>query len=114
MSAYKPAAERRTTLNVTPCSPPWLLSPDDTDRGYPRAFPAYNYSMVDIERPALDDFPAFAEASPLVVELSGGDALFVAGGWWHHVRGHGLNISVTTMWLPPVVPKMLTRGRRLP
>lgn len=84
-----------------------LFSPDDTDNVYPRDFPAYFYSQVDVERPDLEAFPAFADAEPVVVELDRGDALFVPGGWWHHVHGHGLNIAVNTMWSPPVVPDML-------
>ncbi len=84
-----------------------LVSPDDTDKVYPRGFPAYYYSQVDIEHPDLEKFPAFADAIQVVVELNRGDALFVPGGWWHHVRGHGLNIAVNTMWSPPVVPSMI-------
>ncbi len=80
-----------------------LVSPEDSQNVYPRNFPEYNYSQVDIEHPDLDQFPAFADANPMSVELCRGDALFVPGGWWHHVRGHGLNIAVNTMWLPPVV-----------
>ena len=80
-----------------------LLSPDESDLVYPRAFPAANYSEVDVERPDLTRFPAYAGATPLVVELCPGDTLFVPGGWWHHVRGHAINVSVTTMWLPPVI-----------
>jgi hypothetical protein len=88
-----------------------LLSPDDTEKVYARGFPAY-YSQVDVEHPDLDQFPAFADATPIVVELCSGDALFVPGGWWHHVRGHGLNIAVNTMWLPPVVPGIATAATR--
>ncbi len=84
-----------------------LVSPDATDNVYPRGFPAYYYSQVDVEHPDLERFPAFADANPIVVELNRGDALFVPGGWWHHVRGHGLNIAVNTMWSPPVVPGMV-------
>ncbi|MEO8346895.1 MAG: cupin-like domain-containing protein [Betaproteobacteria bacterium] len=82
-----------------------LVSPRDSVGVYPRSLSAYNYSQVDIEQPDLDRFPAFADVNPIVEELSRGDALFVPGGWWHHVRGHGLNIAVNTMWLPPVVPQ---------
>jgi hypothetical protein len=46
-------------------------------------------------------------ANPIVVELIRGDALFVPAGWWHHVRGHALNVAVNTMWSPPVVPTMV-------
>ena len=81
-----------------------LLAPDETPKVYPRGCPAYYYSQVDVENPDLHQFPDFADATPLVVELRRGDALFVPGGWWHHVRGHDLNIAVNTMWLPPVVP----------
>ena len=84
-----------------------LVSPDDTEKVYSRAFPEYYYSHVDVEDPDLDAFPAFANADVIVVELNPGDALFVPGGWWHHVRGHGLNIAVNTMWSPPVVADMV-------
>lgn len=83
-----------------------LISPEDTAKVYPRASAGY-YSQVDIEHPDLEAFPAFADAELFTVELGRGDALFVPGGWWHHVRGHGLNIAVNTMWSPPVVPDML-------
>lgn len=81
-----------------------LVSPEETPNVYPRGFPSAFYSQVDVENPDLRQFPAFADAHPLVVELERGDALFVPGGWWHHVRSHGLNIAVNTMWLPPVIP----------
>jgi hypothetical protein len=85
-----------------------LISPQDSDKVYPRAFPAYYYSQVDVESPDLQAHPAYAHAQPIVVELDRGDALFVPGGWWHHVRGGpGLNIAVNTMWSPPVVADML-------
>lgn len=84
-----------------------LISPEDTDKVYPRTAADYYYSRVDIEHLDFAAFPAFADAELLVVELGPGDALFVPGGWWHHVRGHGLNIAVNTMWLPPLVPAML-------
>ncbi len=84
-----------------------LVSPDDTARVYPREFPTPYYSQVDVERPDLEAFPAFADAELFGVELEGGDALFVPGGWWHHVHGHGLNIAVNTMWSPPLLAAQL-------
>ena len=85
-----------------------LISPEHGAHVYPRAFPAYYYSQVDVEAPDLESYPDFAHAKPIVVELERGDALFVPGGWWHHVRGGpGLNIAVNTMWSPPVVADML-------
>lgn len=81
-----------------------LLPPEQTSKVYPRAFPACHYSQVDVENPDLNQFPDFAGARRFVVQLRRGEALFVPGGWWHHVHGHGVNIAVSTMWLPPVVP----------
>jgi len=53
------------------------------------------YSPVDPERPDLDAFPEFAEASVKEVVISPGEALFIPVGFWHHVRSLEVSISVS-------------------
>ena len=58
-------------------------------------------SLVDFESPDFDRFPAFREAlnQALVAELGPGDALFIPGMWWHHVRSLGaFNMLINYWW----------------
>ena len=53
---------------------------------YPAAHPMESYSMVDVESPDLDRFPALARAHGLECDLSPGDTLWLPAYTWHHVR----------------------------
>ncbi|MDO3381287.1 cupin-like domain-containing protein [Gilvimarinus algae] len=58
-------------------------------------------SLVDIDNPDLEKFPKYqiAEQQKRVVELGAGDALFIPGMWWHHVRAlENLNVLVNYWW----------------
>lgn len=53
------------------------------------------YSAVDAESPDLGRHPRYAGVTSMTVTLAAGDALFIPVGWWHHVRGLDVSISVS-------------------
>lgn len=53
------------------------------------------YSDIKLLSSDLNDFPDFAKASVIEVELDPGDCLFIPIGCWHHVAGLTENISMT-------------------
>lgn len=58
-------------------------------------------SLVDLEHPDLDKFPKFEAAleASLVAELDAGDAVFIPGMWWHHVKATDrFNVLVNYWW----------------
>jgi hypothetical protein len=59
---------------------------------------AYPYSRVNIDQPDLERFPAYAQATPVVVDLHAGEILFLPAFWWHHVVSSGENIAVNFWW----------------
>ena len=78
-----------------------LFSPDTTPLLYAgNDGNQYNTSAVDIERPDLDKYPLFQQASPpLDCSLDEGDALFIPQKWWHHVRSlTSLSASANVWW----------------
>ena len=65
-------------------------------------------SPVDLTKPDLARFPAFATARPLSCEIRAGDALYLPSFWWHEVRSkpdaHQRNIAVN-YWYEPFYNK---------
>lgn len=58
-------------------------------------------SLVDVDRPDLERFPRFAEALRAArrCQCAPGDALFIPGMWWHHVRAlSDCNLLVNAWW----------------
>jgi hypothetical protein len=53
------------------------------------------YSQVNLEQVDYERFPAFRNVSVIDVEIGPGELLFVPVGWWHHVRGLELSITMT-------------------
>lgn len=53
------------------------------------------YSDVDPLDPDLDEFPLFADAQQLHVDVGPGDTLFIPAGWWHHVQSLEPSISIS-------------------
>jgi len=53
------------------------------------------YSQVDVERVDYARFPHFRDVSVIEVEIGPGDLLFLPVGWWHHVRGLEISITMT-------------------
>ena len=53
------------------------------------------FSQVDVERIDEGRFPAFRGATVTQVEIGPGDLLFLPVGWWHHVRGLEVSITMT-------------------
>ncbi|XP_048834876.1 HSPB1-associated protein 1 homolog isoform X3 [Brienomyrus brachyistius] len=68
----------------------WYLFPvGDTCHLYPTRIPYEEssvFSQVDITRPDMRRFPAFARARAHVVTLQPGQVLFVPRHWWHYVE----------------------------
>jgi hypothetical protein len=53
------------------------------------------YSPVDPEKPDLEKFPRFANVKVIDVIIGPGDLFFLPVGWWHHVRGLEISITMT-------------------
>jgi len=56
------------------------------------------YSNVDVENPDYEKYPEFKNAQPYVVDLKGGETLFMPSFWWHHVRNLEPSISMHFWW----------------
>jgi ribosomal protein L16 Arg81 hydroxylase len=60
------------------------------------------YSRVDVENIDLERFPLFRRVNIQEVTLAPGDLFFLPVGWWHHVRGMDVTITITcTNFLAP-------------
>ena len=53
------------------------------------------FSDVDVDEPDTRRHPRFARAHRYQIVLAPGEALFVPVGWWHHVVGLDMSISVS-------------------
>jgi hypothetical protein len=53
------------------------------------------YSKVDPLAPDLDQYPLFAEARQIHLDIGPGESLFIPAGWWHHVVALEASISVS-------------------
>jgi len=53
------------------------------------------YTQVDLDRIDYNRFPLFRNVSIIDVEIGPGDLLFLPVGWWHHVRGLEISITMT-------------------
>jgi hypothetical protein len=53
------------------------------------------YTQVDLDRIDYERFPLFRDVTITDVEIGPGDLLFLPVGWWHHVRGLEISITMT-------------------
>ncbi|RYF75263.1 MAG: cupin-like domain-containing protein [Comamonadaceae bacterium] len=53
------------------------------------------YSDVDLENVDYARFPAMRDVTVLECDLAPGELLFIPVGWWHHVRGLDISVTVT-------------------
>lgn len=53
------------------------------------------FSEVDLERIDYARFPAMRDVTVLECDLAPGELLFIPVGWWHHVRGLDISVTVT-------------------
>jgi hypothetical protein len=53
------------------------------------------YTQVDLDRIDHERFPLFRNATITDVEIGPGDLLFLPVGWWHHVLGLEISITMT-------------------
>ena len=51
------------------------------------------FSEVDLERPDLERYPAFADATVLEVVVEPGETMFLPLGWWHQVTSLDVSLS---------------------
>lgn len=81
-----------------------VASPTDTPHLYKGPV---GYSLADPEPSASAAFPRLAQAALYETELAPGDALFLPGEWWHHVRSLTPSISLSLnnfAWSSPLSP----------
>jgi ribosomal protein L16 Arg81 hydroxylase len=81
-----------------------VASPADTPNLYKGPV---GYSVADPEPPASVAFPLLAQATLYETEITPGDALFLPGEWWHHVRSLTPSISLSLRnfaWSSPRSP----------
>jgi hypothetical protein len=53
------------------------------------------YAQVDPDHPNLEMFPLFKHATPIQVQLSAGDCIYIPGMWYHYIKsGQGSNIAI--------------------
>ena len=53
------------------------------------------FSQVDLNRIDCDRFPMFREVRIIDLVLNPGQVLFLPVGWWHHVTGLDISITMT-------------------
>ncbi len=77
-----------------------LFAPADKKYLYPHSlFSKHpNFSRVELSNPDLEKFPLFKKATPLVVELQAGEALFIPSLWWHHLENMEDSVAMNFWW----------------
>ncbi len=77
-----------------------LCPPREIARVYPFPFGyvGNNISRVNVASPDLTQFPDWAHAERVCVELGPGDMLYIPLFWWHAVWGFGQNMSINYWW----------------
>ncbi len=53
------------------------------------------YSQVDPLNPDLGQYPLFAGAQQIHLDVGPGQTLFIPAGWWHHVESTEASISIS-------------------
>jgi hypothetical protein len=53
------------------------------------------YSQVDFREPNFQQYPRFADTTPVSVIVEPGDALFIPVGWWHYVEALDTSVSLS-------------------
>jgi hypothetical protein len=89
----------------------WLYPPDQTPYLY--KYPWYshnsNMSLTTSPKPDPKEFPRFAKARAIELDIGPGELLFIPIYWWHAVQNEQLNVAVVffwyrsarSRWLPP-------------
>jgi hypothetical protein len=67
------------------------------------------FSDVDCEKPDLNLYPKFREASVADFVVEPGEVLFMPVGWWHHVRA--MDVSMTISFTDFVFPNYFNWGQ---
>jgi hypothetical protein len=71
-----------------------MWHPKDGGKFYMDHFEKFGLSPVNVDRVDLQRFPAVANATTYLANLSAGDAVYIPDGWWHVIRSHSRNIAV--------------------
>jgi ribosomal protein L16 Arg81 hydroxylase len=53
------------------------------------------YSAVDPLKPDFEEYPLFADAQQIHLDVGPGQTLFIPAGWWHHVEATEASISIS-------------------
>lgn len=69
-----------------------IISPNDSPYVYNNQ---HCFSPVDLENIDLAQFPDMAKVNVIDVDIHPGDLFFLPVGWWHHVRGLTLSLTMT-------------------
>jgi ribosomal protein L16 Arg81 hydroxylase len=77
-----------------------LCPPREIARVYPYPFTRVtnHVSQVNVASPDLAQFPAWAHADRVLLEIGPGDMLFIPLYWWHAVWGIEENMSINYWW----------------
>lgn len=89
-----------------------LFAPGDVEHLYPWPAPMYHSSAVppfSSEKKPPVEFPAYAGALPIEVELREGDMLYLPAFWYHAVQG-GDGFNVVLAWWAQVHPNKRDEG----
>lgn len=75
-----------------------LVAPSDEGFMYPLPLTPGQYAKSAVDLRALEQFPAFTNATVQEALLGPGDLLFNPAHWWHHVESLDASISVSFWW----------------
>lgn len=70
---------------------------DETEAVFCSEIPFENGLDVDLER-----FPHFAKATPMIIDVKAGDALYIPSHWWHFTVARSPSIVSVTFWDAPI------------
>lgn len=91
-----------------------VFSPTDTPYLYTTANEPLVSSILNFDRPDLERFPLYRNATPIRFRLHPGETLFCPNGWWHTTSMPGTSITlVTANWCRGNWPLMIEQYRTL-
>lgn len=71
-----------------------IFPPEQQAYLYPKTGASWLSEIADHHNPDLNQYPLFAQATPIKAVVSAGESLFIPCGWYHTARSLTLTISV--------------------